>query len=216
MKLALAAAVLFATSLSTGALAQSRVGQSGYVKRILDNKVQMVKIHNELPPICDGDTIRAASTVNNMGTKLVLTGTGDYYDYGAVPTAYDDPEFLNIVAGSTSSLMTTEIWWTDTGRSPVPYNDARVVVNSDRVYYAGTDRRDGDFACGTVTSANIGGRIDYESAMVHEFGHFMGMAHRTDGATGTCVMAQYLNAGQIRRSFCSDETALMRGFYGLR
>lgn len=206
---------LIITLMSSPAMAAG-VGQSGYVKRIVDNQVQKVKIHNELPPICDGDTIRAANTVNAMGTKFVLTGTGDNFDYGAVPTAYDDPEFLNIVAGNTSALMVTEIWWTNTGSSPVPYNDARVVVNANRIYYTGTQNRDGDFACGTLTSANLGKRFDYESAMVHEFGHFMGMAHRSDGTTGSCVMATYLNQGQIRRSFCSDEVALMTGFYGRR
>jgi hypothetical protein len=29
-------------------------------------------------------------------------------------------------------------------------------------------------------------------------------------------MAAYLNGGQIRRAFCSDENGLMLGFYGAR
>jgi predicted Zn-dependent protease len=52
--------------------------------------------------------------------------------------------------------------------------------------------------------------------MLHEFGHVMGMDHRTDGSTGPCVMTTYLNAGQIKRSFCADEKGLMLGFYGTR
>ena len=44
----------------------------------------------------------------------------------------------------------------------------------------------------------------------------MVMDHRTDGSTGSCVMAAYVNAGQIRRTFCADEKGLMVGFYGTR
>jgi predicted Zn-dependent protease len=57
---------------------------------------------------------------------------------------------------------------------------------------------------------------DASSAIVHEFGHVMGMDHRTDGSTGPCVMATYLSAGQIKRAFCADEKGLMQGFYGFR
>lgn len=74
-----------------------------------------------------------------------------------------------------------------------------------------------DFVCGdAVTASNIGTRIDFQSALTHEFGHVMGMDHRTDGTTGPCLMATYLNAGQIKRTFCTDEKGLMLGFYGAR
>ena len=206
------AAVCF--GLGTAVSAQS-IQQQGYVKRIVDNQVQYVRIHEELPPICDDDTIRAATTVNEIGSEFVLTGAGDHFKYGTKPSYTDDPEFLDIVPGSTS-VMSTEIWWVDNGSRPVPYYGARVVVNANRFYYSVREEQAGDFACGTVTSSNIRQRIDYESAMLHEFGHFMGMYHRSDGTTGPCVMSRYITQGQIKRDFCGDEEGLMLGFYGTR
>ncbi len=191
------------------------IQQQGYVVRIINDQTQYVRIHNELPPICDGDTIDAANTVNAIGSEFVLTGAGEHFKYGTIPSHTDEPEFLDVVPGSTS-VMSTEIWWRDNGTSPVPYYGARVVVNPNRFYYSVRTERDGDFACGNVTSSNIGNAIDYESAMVHEFGHFMGMYHRNDGSTGPCVMARYITQGQIKRQFCSDEKGLMLGFYGSR
>jgi len=95
---------------------------------------------------------------------------------------------------------------------------ASVYVNTDRLYYdTGDTAQASDLLCGSsITSSNIGQHLDYQSAIVHEFGHVMGMDHRTDGTTGPCVMTTYLNAGQIKRSFCSDEKGLMVGFYGPR
>ncbi len=69
------AAVCF--GLGTAVSAQS-IQQQGYVKRIVDNQVQYVRIHEELPPICDCYTIRAAPTVNENGSEYEHHGAGDH------------------------------------------------------------------------------------------------------------------------------------------
>lgn len=73
-----------------------------------------------------------------------------------------------------------------------------------------------DLACYTATSSNIGTQIDFESAMIHEFGHVRGMEHRTGSYYGDCVMHIWLRRGQMRRLFCTDETQLMLSTYGSR
>jgi len=102
------------------------------------------------------------------------------------------------------------------GPAPAQAIDATVYVNTDRIYYdTGDTAQSTDLICGSsITPSNIGQHIDWQSAMTHEMGHVKGMDHRTDGSTGPCLMTTYLNPGQIKRSLCSDERALLVGFYG--
>lgn len=177
-----------------------------------------VKINSALPVLCDTNTNAAANTVNAIGANFQLTGTtqhftSSYYD------ATQDPDFINIQdASAMSTIMRTIIWTYDYPDPPDKSIDASIYVNADRLYYdSGDTVKSTDLICGTtITSSNIGQRVDYQSAMLHEFGHILGMDHRTDGLTGPCVMTTYLNGGQIKRSFCSDESNLMLGFYGPR
>lgn len=177
-----------------------------------------VKINLALPVLCDTNMSAAANTVNAIGANFQLTGTTQNY----TSTYYDatqDPDFLNIQdASAMTSVMRTISWTYDTPGTPDEAIDATVHVNADRLYYDENDTvKSNDLVCGTTTtSSNIGQRVDFQSAMLHEFGHVMGMDHRTDGSTGPCVMAQYLSVGQIKRAFCSDEKGLMQGFYGFR
>jgi hypothetical protein len=178
-----------------------------------------VKINYALPVACDSNMSAAANTVNAIGSKFQLTGTTQNY----TSTYYEssqDPDFLNIQDGyGMSAIMRTATWaYASSGGAPAESIDATISVNGDRLYYdSGDTVKSTDLVCGTtITSSNIGQRIDFQSAMVHEFGHVMGMDHRTDGSSGPCVMATYLAAGQIKRAFCADEKGLMLGFYGYR
>ncbi|HEX8125968.1 MAG TPA: hypothetical protein VF548_10340 [Allosphingosinicella sp.] len=207
--LACAVSSVIATPAFAGA-----VPQTNYYR----NPVRAVKINLALPVLCDSNMKAAADTVNAIGSKFQLTGTTQNYTstyYGSD----EDPDFLNIQDGAgMSAIMRTATAYYDTAGIPDESIDATIAVNADRLYYdSGDTVKSTDLVCGTtVTSSNIGQRIDFQSAMLHEFGHVMGMDHRTDGSTGPCVMATYLSAGQIKRAFCSDEKGLMLGFYGYR
>lgn len=178
-----------------------------------------IKINNSLPAACDVPTANAAATVNRLGVKFQLTGaansfTSTYYDPGG------DPDYINVQdASGMSAIMSTVFSYYAKPTPPHQAIDATVYVDTNRIYYVATTdvQQTGDFSCRTeIPAGGIGGLIDYESAMLHEFGHVMGMGHRTDGTTGPCVMTRYLPSGQIKRSFCSDEASLMWGFYGPR
>lgn len=197
---------VLSTPLQAGAIPQN------YYYRTSQN----VKINYALPVLCDTNIAAAGATVNNLGTKFQLTGARNYYT-STYYAANQDPGFVNVQdASSMSSLMMTQRSYIVSSSTPYETTDSTVYINTDRLYYdAGDTVQSTDFVCGdNVTTSNIGTRLDFQSALVHEFGHVMGMDHRTDGTTGSCVMATYLNASQIRRAFCADEKGLMVGFYG--
>jgi hypothetical protein len=178
-----------------------------------------VKINTAIPAGCDTPSANAAATINGIGAKFQLTGTGTWFTSTRY-SATQDPDFINIEdASGMTAIMQTNFYYYDYPRPPDQAIDATIYVDTNRIYYAGTSdaQQSGDFFCSSyVPAGGIGQLIDYQSAMLHEFGHIMGMGHRTDGTTGPCVMTKYLPAGQIKRSFCSDEANLMLGFYGPR
>ena len=184
-----------------------------------DVSSRAVKINNSLPAACDTPSANAAATVNAIGAKFQLTGTGTWFT-STYYNADQDPDFVNVQdASGMTAIMRTIFYYYDYPTPPDKAIDATIAVDSSRIYYAGTSdvQQAGDFFCGSyIPAGGIGQLIDYESAILHEFGHIMGMGHRSDGSTGPCVMTQYLPAGQIKRSFCSDESNLMLGFYGPR
>ncbi len=93
--------------------------------------------------------------------------------------------------------------------------DANVYVNDAYILYANETPREKDLWCETTTTG-MSTRSDFESVMIHEFGHVSGLEHRTDGTTGPCVMTTSYTPGKIRRSFCTDEAAKLRTVYGVR
>jgi hypothetical protein len=176
---------------------------------------QKVKINQAIPVLCDANTAAGAATINGLGAKFKLTGananfTTTYY------SATQDPGFVNVQDASGLPVLMRTTINTIGGPLPQEYTDSTVSINADRLYYdVGDTAKSNDFVCGaSITTGNIGTRIDFQSAMTHEFGHVMGMEHRSDGNTGPCVMHTNLSAGSIRRTFCADEKGLMVGFYG--
>lgn len=207
--------------IAAGLLLQPQTSWAGAVPQEMYWSVnsRAVKINTSIPAACDTPSANAAATVNAIGANFQLTGTGTWFTsayYGAT----GDPEFINIQdASGMTAIMQTIFSYYDNPTPPDKAIDAVIAVDAGRIYYAGTTdvQQPGDFFCGSyIPAGGIGQAIDYQSAMLHEFGHIMGMGHRTDGTTGPCVMTQYLPAGQIKRSFCSDESNLMLGFYGPR
>ena len=154
-------------------------------------------------------------TTNAAGRSFQLTGTTQNYT-STYYSATEDPDFINIQDGSSMSAIMRTIIYGYSGPAPAQAIDATVYVNTDRIYYdTGDTAQSTDLICGSsITPSNIGQHIDWQSAMTHEMGHVKGMDHRTDGSTGPCLMTTYLNPGQIKRSLCSDERALLVGFYG--
>ncbi|MDR6790556.1 hypothetical protein J2Y58_003939 [Sphingomonas sp. BE138] len=174
-----------------------------------------VKINYALPAACDANTKAAVDTINAAGRSFQLTGTTQNYT-STYYSATEDPDFINIQDGSSMSAIMRTIIYGYSGPAPAQAIDATVYVNTDRIYYdTGDTAQSTDLICGSsITSSNIGQHIDWQSAMTHEMGHLKVMDHRTDGSTGPCSMTTYLNPGQIKRSLCSDERALLVGFYG--
>lgn len=177
-----------------------------------------VKINYALPAICDTATANAAATMNGMGVKFQLTGTTTHYTSQYV-SADQDAGYVNIQpASGLGVIMRTQTYHYANPTPPREAIDALVLVNADRLYYVGDEvEQPTDLFCGhTLPAGGIGQRVDYQSAMTHEFGHVFGMGHRSDGSTGPCLMTQYLRAGEVKRSYCPDERSLMLGFYDAR
>jgi hypothetical protein len=202
---------------ATAAFAQTDTVPRPY-KWPASTQVQTVKINYAMPISCDQNIRRSADAINALGTKMQLIGatqnyTSTYYqprqDYG----------YVNIQDASGldyQTIMRTSIAWSG---STYPYriDDTIVSVNYSRLYYGyESNSQSDDLACYTVTASNIGTQIDFESAMIHEFGHVMGMDHRTGSYYGDCVMHTWLQPSQIRRTFCNDEKQLMISTYGSR
>jgi hypothetical protein len=74
-----------------------------------------------------------------------------------------------------------------------------------------------DFHCGTqLPSGGLGSKTDFQTAILHEFGHVLGFNHRTDGATGPCVMAASVVRGVVKRTPCADERQRLVTAYGAK
>lgn len=212
----------------TIALPLSAHAQTVPITAKFDVTSKPVKIRYAMPAECDINIANAAAAFNRAGANFQLTSAGSVYDNQWVDDNNTDPAYINVLPATLSNytdattLMQTNLYysWFDgfAWESYYEITDANVYVNANYIYYVNTEpnAREKDLWCNTSTSG-IGSRSDFETNMLHEFGHAAGLQHRTDGGTGPCVMTRYYSpGGKIRRSFCTDEINALRGAYGTR
>jgi hypothetical protein len=180
-----------------------------------------VLINYSLPAGCDGPTTAAANTLNSVGARFQITGSGQYYtDVYINPQGDSDKANINIQDdyGLASSVPMRKIHYSEyVGRWVRA--DADIFVNGNMLYYfdPGEVQESTDFYCAaTLPSGGLGSMTDYQTAMLHEMGHVVGFEHRTDSSTGPCVMAAYVARGTVKRALCDDEKRKFVAVYGAR
>jgi hypothetical protein len=180
-----------------------------------DVSSRTITIDENLPYMCDNPFIAARDTVNQLDPNFILYSRWAPHSYSPESTLSYQPKGY----GGTVSLATTlksvsgpGTFWESYGT----IHDADIEVNADLIYwpYTTDTTRAYDLHCSaTEQGAMTQWSADYQSALLHELGHFTGMEHRTDTATGACVMHQQQARGTYRRAFCADEKATFQSAY---
>jgi hypothetical protein len=98
-------------------------------------------------------------------------------------------------AGDAAQDGRSAIYWYNTWEASRSYEQARTTVywSGDRIYEADIRINDKDFNYSTYPTY---GMIDFESLLVHEMGHVLGLAHNEESGS---VMAKALAQNQERR-----------------
>jgi hypothetical protein len=179
-------------------------------------------IHNRMPAGCDGPTGDAATTWNNTGARFQITQVAQNFTNTYVDET-NNPDYNYINIQDASGLSSTEpmrtISTSQYSGGRYVRTDANIYVNTNMLYYfdPGETQQSTDFYCAqTLPSGGLGSQTDYQTAILHEFGHAIGFNHRTDGATGPCVMAASIPRGTAKRTPCTDERQRMLAVYGAR
>jgi hypothetical protein len=180
-----------------------------------DTYTREITIDENLPYICDNPFIAARDTINQLDPNFQIGSHWGPFSSGGESTLSYQPKGY----GGSVTLATTLKTFTGRGYFWESYGsliDADIEVNADLIYWpATTDTvRSYDLHCdaaaqGAMTQWNA----DYQSTLLHELGHFSGMEHRTDTASGPCVMHQQQARGTYRRAFCNDEKATFQTTY---
>ncbi|MCT2560065.1 hypothetical protein N0B51_13870 [Tsuneonella sp. YG55] len=162
-----------------------------------------------MPEAGDAPTLRAAQTWTDVGSKLVFsyTGLGRTEDTAQNPSldrtgVQIQPKVTSFYAGSPDWAGLTY----RTASSATTTSDADIVINADKIAA-------GSFYYGTGTPPS--NQNDYESVVVHEFGHVAGFDH-DDNLTPYCVMVSKLYGNWVARTPCTSERATLRSKYGVR
>lgn len=162
-----------------------------------------------MPEQGDAPTLRAAQTWTDIGSKLTFSysGLGRVEDTSQV--ASSDRSGTQIQPKPTSFYTGSTTWGGLTYRTAATStttSDADIVINSDKIAA-------NSFYYGTGTPPD--NQIDYESVVVHEFGHVVGFEH-DDNLTPYCVMVSKLYGNWVARTPCTSERGTLRTKYGVR
>jgi hypothetical protein len=180
-----------------------------------DVSSRTITIDEKLPYICDNPFIAARDTINQLDPNFQISSRWAPYSSGSHSMLSYQPKGY----GGTVPLATTLKSYTSPAyfwESKGTLVDADIDVNADLIYWpATTDQvRAYDLHCdSTAQGAFTQWSADYQSALLHELGHFSGMEHRTDTTTGPCVMHEQAPRGSFRRIFCSDEKTTFQSTY---
>lgn len=180
-----------------------------------DVSSRTITIDEKMPYICDNPFIAARDTVNALDPNFRIWSRWDVHSYGSESTLSYQPKGY----GGTVKLATTLKTVSEPGTFWQSYgtlHDADIEVNTDLLYWpATTDQpRAYDLHCDAAAQgAMTQWSADYQSALLHELGHFIGFDHRTDTSTGPCVMHEQQARGTYRRAFCNDEKTTVQSAY---
>lgn len=173
-----------------------------------------ITIDENLPYICDNPFIAARDTVNALDPNFRISSHWGPFTSGPESTLSYQPKGYGgtVTIATTFSDVDGGNFWESYGQ----IIDADIEVNADLIYWpATTDQvRYYDLHCDSAAQgAFTQWSADYQSALLHELGHFSGMEHRTDTSTGPCVMHEQAPRGSFRRIFCSDEKTTFQSTY---
>lgn len=206
---------LLAASSALLAVPATALAQQPPMPNKWDSYSRTITIDEKLPYICDNPFIAARDTINQLDPNFQISSRWAPYSQGPESTLSYQPKGY----GGTVPLATTfksytspTYFWESHGTLV----DADIEVNADLIFWpATTDQtRAYDLHCdSSAQGALTQWSADYQSALLHELGHFSGMEHRTDTTTGPCVMHQQQARGTFRRIFCSDEKTTFQSTY---
>ena len=164
---------------------------------------QTYKINMDLPATCDDPTHRAATTWTNAGSRFAYTFGSFTYDK---PTLTDDSQ-ITVYADRMPVADYAAVAYVGrpTGRT---ITDADLAVNENFMFYTNK------FYCGTSTT--VSGQIDYETLILHEMGHTLGLGDDQNSANAWCATFFSVPEGRVVRSLCTAEKNAVIQMYGLR
>lgn len=174
-----------------------------------------ITIDEKLPYMCDNPFIVARDTINQLDPNFQIHSRFGTYSSGPESVLSYQPQGYGgtvPVATTLKQYSAATNFWESYGT----LHDADIEVNADLIYWpATTDQmRAYDLHCdASVQGAMTQWSADYQSALLHELGHFSGMDHRTDTTSGPCVMHQQQARGTYRRAFCNDEKTTFQSAY---
>lgn len=161
---------------------------------------------NEWMPIeGDAPTNRAHQTWNNVGSKMT-------YVYGGLTTLVPDGQeqsetvidYYEMWDNNSTDWLMRAVLRRYTGQNCWFIN--YILVNDETLFA-------NEFSFGTTKEA---GKWDYESAMLHEMGHHLGLEHETNSTYSSSVMWDGLSASDVKRSPTTRDKNSVLSIYGTR
>ncbi len=173
------------------------------------NPTQVYHIYSGMPIACDAPTQRAATTWTNAGSRFSYNWGGIVSDN---PRVTDDNKIV-ITYGPMSNPNYGAITdWTlvwNSSQGTYNFTDADIIVNENYLFYSST------YNCGATALAS--NQLDYESYILHELGHALGLGDINDAAYASAVM-YYQGAawGGTKRALAAADRSGATRTYGTR
>lgn len=158
---------------------------------------------------CDAPTRRAAATWSNAGANFSFVDGG----LRTQKVSEFDPRDISIEAGAVyqdavgqAERAPYEEWYVDGSVSRWYVLDADITVNENMMF------NEKVFHCGSANTEPY--KYDYESLVLHELGHVLGINDNSSDAAARCAMYYNLGNGITRRTLCADDVNAAIHFYG--
>ena len=202
-------------ALSTALAAAPAFGQTTVMGGKFNKRSMKVLADDSLPVACLWSIYNGTESFNTLpiGFKLYYGGTATGYPQ-YTQTVWDETA-INVLSshvvgyrGYTNDVL----GFADHAYSrvnPKEILDAQVYENAHFYWYAGGSSQDKGFDCDRADG--VAG-FDYQSHVMHEIGHGMGLLHWTGGSSPSCMMARPATENLIR-NWCAGEKDLLAKAY---
>lgn len=184
-----------------------------------DSGTRTLAVDLQLPVMCDDPLYNARNYLQSVEPAMSLPISFVSYSpsQSTSTISFTQQGYGGTVSAGTTakSYMDPDYFWESYGQLV----DADIFMNYDLLFWPGTTdtQRSYDLFCSSQYQTPTSWNYDYQSAILHELGHLVGFEHRTDAATGPCLMhsslPRGLTADRLRRAFCSDERAAYTAAY---